>query len=47
MVDQDTFEMAVQLQPDWVVTLTAPGPPPGANDWLVGETEQVQAGGAL
>jgi hypothetical protein len=39
MVDQDTFEMAVQLQPDVVVTLTAPDPTPEANDWLVGETE--------
>jgi hypothetical protein len=34
---------AVQLQPDVVVTVTVPLPPPGSNAWLVGEIVKAHA----
>ena len=42
IVTHDAPLVAVQLQPAVVVTVTVPLPPPGANDWLVGEIVNAQ-----
>ena len=42
IVTHDAPLVAVQVQPAVVVTVTVPLPPPGANDWLVGEIANAQ-----
>jgi hypothetical protein len=43
IVIQPSLLMAVHTQPEGAVTLTAPGPPESAKDWLEGLIEKEQA----
>jgi hypothetical protein len=43
IVIQPSLLMAVHTQPEGPVTLTAPGPPDSAKDWLEGLIEKEQA----